>query len=90
MGFITNYNIIFVVSFILIAVKVDNYSAQTWFVQNYIYFTLQIESVFETYDTFFNLHVQVKEKYAKKEGTSPNGWDAIERERWVKMRLLIT
>ncbi|CAH3034852.1 unnamed protein product [Porites lobata] len=40
----------------------------------------KIDSVFETYDTFFNLHVQVKEKYAKKEGTSPNGWDAIERE----------
>jgi len=27
----------------------------------------------------------VKEKYAKKEGTSPNGWDAIERERWVNI-----
>ena len=53
--------------------------------QNYVYFTLQIDSVFETYDTFFNLHVQVKEKYAKKEGTSPNGWDAIERERWVNI-----
>ena len=57
--------------------------------QSYVYFTLQIDSVFETYDTFFNLHVQVKEKYAKKEGTSPNGWDAIERERWVNIRLSI-
>lgn len=76
----------------MITVMLDNYFAQTRFVSKLciIYFTLQIDSVFETYDTFFNLHVQVKEKYAKKEGTSPNGWDAIERERWVNMRLLIT
>lgn len=77
----------------MITVVLDTYFAQTWFASKlyfYIFFyifILQIESVFETYDTFFNLHVQVKEKYAKQEGTSPNGWDAIERERWVNMRL---
>ena len=45
--------------------------------------TLQIDSAFEAYDTFFNLSDEVKEKYSKKEGTSPDGWDALERERWV-------
>ncbi|XP_068744920.1 uncharacterized protein [Montipora capricornis] len=39
-----------------------------------------IDSAFETYDTFFNLSDEVKEKYSKKEGTSPDGWDALERE----------
>jgi len=39
-----------------------------------------IDSVFETYDKCFNLSVEVKEKYSKKVGTSPDGWDALERE----------
>ena len=33
-------------------------------------------------DMFFNLDPKVKSKYAKKKGTSPNGWDALERERF--------
>ncbi|XP_074614204.1 uncharacterized protein LOC141873966 isoform X1 [Acropora palmata] len=41
---------------------------------------LQIDSVFETYDAFFNLNEEVKENYSKKVGTSPDGWDACERE----------
>lgn len=44
---------------------------------------LQIDSVFETYDAFFNLNEEVKENYSKKVGTLPDGWDARERERWV-------
>ncbi|KAJ7333562.1 hypothetical protein OS493_017100 [Desmophyllum pertusum] len=39
-----------------------------------------IDSVFETYDKFFDLSLDVKQKYTKDKGTSPNGWDAIERE----------
>ena len=46
-------------------------------------FTLQIDSVFKTYDKFFELSPAVKQKYAKIEGISPNGWDALERERCV-------
>ena len=44
---------------------------------------LQVDSAFQTYDKFFNLSLDVKQKYAKTEGTSPNGWDALERERLV-------
>jgi len=43
----------------------------------------QIDTVFETYDKFFALSVDVKQKYTKEEGTSPNGWDALERERCI-------
>ena len=44
---------------------------------------LQVDSAFQTYDKFFNLSLDVKQKYAKTEGTSPNGWDTLERERLV-------
>ena len=43
----------------------------------------QVDSAFETYDKFFNLELDVKQKYAKTESTSTNGWDALERERLV-------
>ena len=46
-------------------------------------FTLQIDSVFKTFDRFFELNQDVKEKYTKDKGTSSNGWDALERERFV-------
>ncbi|XP_022798472.1 UPF0676 protein C1494.01-like [Stylophora pistillata] len=39
-----------------------------------------IDSAFKVFDTFFELQFAVKEKYAEKEGTSRNGWDALERE----------
>ena len=48
-----------------------------------MYTSFQIDTVFETYDKFFALSLDMKEKYTKKEGTSPNGWDALERERCV-------
>ena len=48
---------------------------------NVLYTVLQVETVFETYDQFFNLSPEVKAKYAKISITSPNGWDAVERER---------
>ena len=54
-------------------------------IKSRICITLQIDSAFETYDTFFNLSDEVKEKYSKKEGTSPDGWDALEREGWVQI-----
>ena len=46
---------------------------------------LQIDSVFDTYDAFFNLNEEVKENYSKTVGTSPDGWDACERERWISL-----
>nr|XP_058970280.1 uncharacterized protein LOC131796687 [Pocillopora verrucosa] len=39
-----------------------------------------IDSVFKTFDRFFELNQDVKEKYTKDKGTSSNGWDALERE----------
>ncbi|KAJ7333563.1 hypothetical protein OS493_017101 [Desmophyllum pertusum] len=39
-----------------------------------------IDSIFETYDKFFEFNLDVKQKYAKDKGTSLNGWDALERE----------
>ena len=49
---------------------------------------LQVDSVFETFDQFFNLRQEVKAKYAKKKMTvqnvnPQNGWDAVETERSV-------
>ena len=49
---------------------------------------LQLDAVFETYDKFFNLSLEVKAKYRKKKITSQNvssqnGWDAVEAERYV-------
>ena len=49
---------------------------------------LQVDSVFETFDQFFNLSPEVKAKYAKRKitvqnVTPQNGWDAIEAERSV-------
>ena len=49
---------------------------------------LQVDSVFETFDQFFNLSPEVKAKYVKKKitvqnVTPQNGWDAIEAERSV-------
>ena len=43
---------------------------------------LQINDVLEVVDEFFNLGPEVKSKYSKKKGTSPNGWDTLERERF--------
>ena len=43
---------------------------------------LQLDNVLQAVDMFFNLDPKVKSKYAKKKGTSPNGWDALERERF--------
>lgn len=45
-----------------------------------------VDSVFETFDQFFNLSPEVKAKYAKRKitvqnVTPQNGWDAIEAER---------
>ncbi|XP_078356702.1 uncharacterized protein LOC144641550 [Oculina patagonica] len=39
-----------------------------------------IDSGFEVYDKFFSLSADVKKKYAKKDGKTPNGWDELERE----------
>jgi len=39
-----------------------------------------VDSVFETYDQFFNLSPELKAMYAKTDIISPNGWDALERE----------
>jgi len=47
-----------------------------------------IHTVFETYDKFFALSLDVKQKYTKEEGTSPNGWDALERERCMHVNSL--
>lgn len=44
---------------------------------------MQIDTAFETYDKFFNLSLDVKQKYTKKTGTTKNGWDEFERERCV-------
>ena len=49
---------------------------------------LQVDSVFEIFDQFFNLSPEVKAKYAKKKITfqniiPQNGWDAVEVERFV-------
>ena len=46
-------------------------------------FILQIDTTFETYDKFFNLNIDVKRKYTKKTGTTKNGWDELERERYT-------
>lgn len=51
---------------------------------------LQVDSVFETFDQFFNLSPEVKAKYAKKKITvqniiPQNGWDAVEVERFVNL-----
>ena len=43
---------------------------------------IQIDTTFETYDKFFNLNIDVKKKYTKKTGTTKNGWDELERERY--------
>lgn len=40
-----------------------------------------VDSVFKTFDQFFNLSSEVKAKYAKTEHSLTNGWDAVERER---------
>ena len=48
-----------------------------------IFNTLQIDFTFETYDKFFNLSLDVKQKYTKKTCTTKNGWDELERERCV-------
>jgi len=42
-----------------------------------------IDFTFETYDKFFNLSPDAKQKYTKKTGTTKNGWDELERERCV-------
>lgn len=39
-----------------------------------------IDFTFETYDKFFNLCPDAKQKYTKKTGTTKNGWDELERE----------
>ena len=49
-----------------------------------------MDSVFETFDEFFNLSPEVKANYAKKKITSQNvtpqnGWDAVEKERFVRL-----
>ena len=49
---------------------------------------LQVDSVFDTFDQFFNLSPEVKAKCAKKKITvqsvkPQNGWDAVEVERFV-------
>ena len=49
---------------------------------------LQVDSMFETFDQFFNLSPEVKAKYTKKKMTvqnvnPQNGWDAVEVERSV-------
>ena len=48
-----------------------------------------MDSVFDTFDQFFNLCPEVKAKYAKKKISSQNvtpqnGWDAVEMERFVR------
>ena len=48
-----------------------------------LYTVLQVDSVFETYDQFFNLSPEVKAKYAKTKETLTNGWDSIEKERLI-------
>ena len=52
-------------------------------VNNNYFKTLQIDFTFNTYDKFFNLSLDVKQKYTKKTGTTKNGWDELERERFV-------
>jgi len=47
-----------------------------------------VDSVFDTFDQFFDLSPEVKAKYAKKKITvqsikPQNGWDAVEVERFV-------
>ena len=47
-----------------------------------------MDSVFETFDQFFNLSPEVKAKYAKQKITvqnvkPQNGWDSVEAERSV-------
>lgn len=44
---------------------------------------LQINSGFEVYDKFFSLSPDIKKKYVKKDGNTPNGWDELERERCI-------
>ncbi|XP_078359493.1 uncharacterized protein LOC144643969 [Oculina patagonica] len=39
-----------------------------------------IDSTFETFDKFFNLSLDVKQKYSKETGTTKTGWDELERE----------
>ena len=67
-----------------------NITDQKMNVINSIFFALQIDSVFETYDNFFNLSTDVKQKYAKKTGTTKNGWDELEREKYVYSTLAST
>ena len=50
-------------------------------VNNNYFKTLQIDFTFNTYDKFFNLSLDVKQKYTKNTGTTRNGWDELERER---------
>ena len=52
-------------------------------VNNNFFNALQIDFTFNTYDKFFNLSLDVKQKYTKKTGTARNGWDELERERCV-------
>ena len=47
---------------------------------------MQIDTTFETSDKFFNLNIDVKRKYTKKTGTTKNGWDELERERYTYLR----
>ena len=46
-------------------------------------YTSKIDTVFKTYDRFFEFSQDVKEKYTKDKGTSSSGWDALERERYA-------
>jgi hypothetical protein len=46
--------------------------------------TLQIDSVFEAMDTFFNSGKTSKAKYSKWDGVLQNGWDELEKERFVE------
>ena len=48
-----------------------------------IFNTLQIDFTFKTYDKFFILSLDVKQKYTKKNGTTRNDWGELERERCV-------
>ena len=49
---------------------------------------LQVDLVFKTYDEFFALSPEVKAKYAKTEATLTNGWDAVERERFLLISII--
>jgi len=53
-----------------------------------VFIVLQVDSVFETYDQFFNLSPELKAMYAKTDIISPNGWDALERERLLTCVIL--